>query len=458
MIKEEHRQNKMLNEPLYRLIPSMAAPTIISFLITTIYNLADTYFVHFLGTNATAAVSVNAGIDQVIMMVGSLFAIGANSYVARLLGSGQKDKASQVLSTAYFLAFGFGAMVLVLGMSFLKPLVHLLGATESCEKYAIDYAKYVLLVAPFMACNFVMNQCLRAEGSAMRSMVGMSFGGVLNCILDPIFIFTFDLGVAGASIATAISKLVSYGILMYPYVTKKSLLRISPRLVRICKDILSQILIVGSSSFFRNLLALFAAVIMNNLAGQISDSVLAAIGVTNRIMMFPFCIVLGFGAGFQPVAGFNWGAKQYDRVDESYKFASKTALIGSFVMAVILAVFSDKVIALFTETDEEMLRIGSYCIIVQCVALPVHAWCTVVNMFCAGLGFGKSAIILSTARQGSCFIPIVFPLAALFGAYGLASVMALADILTVFLAIPIIRKARKRVREAKAGYIQAAAA
>lgn len=448
MDKQELRKNRLMNEPMKTLIPAMAVPTIISFLITTIYNLADTYFVSFLGTNATAAVSVNASIDQVIMMVGSLFAIGANSYAARLIGAQQEKKASQVLSTAFFLAGVFGLLVLILGISFMKPLVHLLGATENCEQYAIDYATYVLLVAPFMACNFVMNQCLRAEGSAMLSMIGMSFGGILNCILDPIFIFNFDLGVAGASMATAISKLVSFAILIYPYLTKKSLLRLSAKLIHMSKDIISQIIMVGSSSFFRNVLALVAAVILNNLAGQISESVLAAIGVTNRVMMLPFGVVLGFGAGFQPVAGFNWGAKNYDRVQESYRFASRTAFLGSCLMAAVFIIFSKQLISLFTATDEELMRIGSYCIIVQSIALPVHAWCAVVNMYCAGLGFAKSAFIMATARQGSCFLPIVYPMAYIFGTMGIASVMAVADLLTIFLAIPIIRKAQRTVRAA----------
>ena len=186
--RQEYRKNMMLLEPLPKVITKMAVPSIISFLITSIYNLADTYFVSSLGTNATAAVSVNASLDQIIMMAGSMLAVGAASYIARLLGARQEEKADRVISTAFFLAMGFGAVVMVLGITFMKPMVRLLGATDTCEQYSIQYATYVLLVAPFMAGNFVMNQCLRSEGSAMRSMFGMGFGGILNCILDPIFI------------------------------------------------------------------------------------------------------------------------------------------------------------------------------------------------------------------------------------------------------------------------------
>ena len=263
--RQEYRKNMMLLEPLPKVITKMAVPSIISFLITSIYNLADTYFVSSLGTNATAAVSVNASLDQIIMMAGSMLAVGAASYIARLLGARQEEKADRVISTAFFLAMGFGAVVMVLGITFMKPMVRLLGATDTCEQYSIQYATYVLLVAPFMAGNFVMNQCLRSEGSAMRSMFGMGFGGILNCILDPIFIFALDLGVAGASMATAISKLVSFAILVFPYVTRKSLLHLTIRKFRPSWDILREIVAVGSSSLFRNGLAVVSAIVLNNI-------------------------------------------------------------------------------------------------------------------------------------------------------------------------------------------------
>ena len=446
---QEQRRMMMLNEPLNRVIPKMAVPTIVSFLITSIYSLADTYFVSSLGTNATAAVSVNSSLDQLIMMCGSMVAMGANSYIARLLGQGDEKKASRVLSTSFFFAFFLGAILLVFGNLFMTPMVRLLGATATCEQYSIDYATYVLLAAPFMAANFVMNQCLRSEGSATLSMVGMGFGGILNIILDPIFIFGLNMGVAGASLATAISKLVSFAILIYPYVTKRSLLTLSIKLFRPTKDIVTKVVSVGSSSLFRNGLNVVSAILLNRIAGGISDSVLAAVGVTNKIMMFPFCIILGFGNGFQPVAGFNWGAKRYDRVQESYKFSSRVSLIGSLVMAAIIAVFCDQLIVLFAGQDEYMRRIGGFCIFMQCVALPVHAWVAMVNMLCVGLGNAKGAFWLATARQGTCFLPILFPLAWAFGEYGIASVQAVADILSIALAIPIAMAMTKKIKKAQ---------
>ena len=447
--RQDQRRLLLLNEPVSRVIPKMAIPTIVAFLINSIYSLADTYFVSSLGTNATAAVSVNASLDQLIMMCGSMLAVGANSYIARLLGQGDEKKASRVLSTAFFSAFTIGALLMLFGSIFMTPMVRLLGATPTCEAYSIDYATYVLLAAPFMASNFVMNQCLRSEGSATLSMIGMGFGGILNCVLDPIFIFGMEMGVAGASLATAISKIVSFSILIFPYITRRSLLHLSIRNFRPSWDILKEIVTVGSSSMFRSGLAVVSAIMLNKLAGDISDSVLAGIGVCTKIMMFPFSIILGFGNGFQPVAGFNWGAKRYDRVRESYRFCSRVSLIGAAIMAVVLTLGSDWIIVKFAGTDPEMRRIGNICMITQCIALPIHSWVAVVNMLCAGLGNAKGALALSTARQGSCFIPILYPLTWVFGAYGIASVQALADILSLALAVPIAISMTKKIKAAQ---------
>lgn len=447
----------MLNDPVSRIIPKMAIPTIIAFLINSIYSLADTYFVSSLGTNATAAVSVNGSLDQLIMMAGSLLAVGAASYISRLLGAGQDKKASQVLSTSFFIAFFLGVILMVFGNIFMTPMVRLLGATPTCEQYSIEYATYVLFAAPFMAGNFVLNQSLRSEGSATLSMIGMGFGGILNCILDPIFIFALDMGVAGASLATAISKLVSFAILIYPYLTRRSMLKLSLRNFCPNKDIIGNVVSVGSSSMFRSGLAVVAGILLNDIAGNYSDSVLAGIGVSNRIMMFPFSIILGFGNGFQPVAGFNWGAKRYDRVIQSYRFSSMVALIGSAIMSLILAVFSNQIIVLFAGADPAMQEIGSLCIRLQCIALPIHAWVAVVNMLCSGLGNAGGALLLATARQGTCMIPILFPLAHFFGETGVASVQAAADVFTLALAIPIMIYMTKKIKKAQAALENAVA-
>jgi putative efflux protein, MATE family len=447
--KQELKKQAMLNGPVPQTIMKMAVPTIVSFLISSIYSLADTYFVSGIGTNATAAVSVNASLDQIIFMMGSMLAVGGNSYIARLLGARDDKKANQVLSTSFFTAIFLGTIMLVAGTVFMKPMVRMLGATPTCEQYSIEYATYVLLVAPIMASSFVLNQCLRAEGSAIFSMFGMSFGGILNCILDPIFINGMGLGVAGASMATAISKLVSWCILLYPYLRRHTILHISFKSIKYSRDIVGEVVSVGSSSLLRSGLAVVSAIILNNLAGNYSDALLAGIGVTNKIMMFPFSIILGFGSGFQPVTGYNWGAKQYDRVHQTLSFSSKVAILGSVIMGAFCAIFANTIISWFTEADAEMMWMGALCIRLQSFVLPVHAWVAVVNMFCAGIGFASGAIILATARQGTCFIPFVFLLNALFHEYGILSIQAVADLLSIILAVVVLRKALKRVRAAE---------
>lgn len=381
------------------------------------------------------------------MMAGSLLAVGASSFIARLLGQGEKEEANTVLSTSFFIAVTFGLLLTVFGSLFMLPLVRLLGATPTCEQYSVDYATYVLLAAPFMASSFVLNHCLRAEGSAMFSMFGMGFGGILNCILDPIFIMGMHMGVAGASMATAISKVVSFAILIFPYLSRRSVLRLSIRSFKLKAKMMYEIISVGSSSMFRSLLAVVSAILLNTLAGQISDSVLAGIGVTNKVMMFPFSIILGFGTGFQPVAGFNFGAKRYDRVMEGYRFATKVTVIGAAVMAAAVALFCDQIILAFAGSDPEMRRIGRLCILLQCAALPVHGWGVVINMLCAGLGRAKSALLLSTSRQGTCFLPILYPMFWIWGANGLAGVQAVADILSMILAVPVLRGTLKYIRD-----------
>ncbi len=462
---QEQRRNLLLNEPISKIIPKMAVPTIVAFLINSIYSLADTFFVSSLGTNATAAVSVNASLDQLIMMCGSLLAVGANSYIARLLGQGNEKRASQALSTAFYTAFGIGALLMIFGSIFMTPMVRLLGATPTCESYAIDYATYVLMAAPFMAANFVMNQCLRSEGSAMLSMVGMGFGGILNCVLDPILIFGSEglkqkygidipfyipaMNVAGASLATAISKWVSFAILIFPYISRRSLLHLSIRNLRADREMVTEIATVGSSSLFRNGLAVLSGILLNNIAGDMSDSVMAAVGVCAKVMMFPFGIILGFATGFQPVAGFNWGARRYDRVRESFRFSARVAVVIGVVMAALLTVFADTFIVLFAGTDAEMRRIGQICMISQAIALPLHGWVAVVNMYCAGLGDAKGALVLSTARQGTCFLPILYPLAWILQEIGVSLVQGLADGLSLVLAIPILRKLQAKIDAAE---------
>lgn len=441
----------MLNTPIPRLIPRMALPSIAGMMVTSAYNLADTLFVSQLGTYATGAVGVNGSIDNIIMMAGSLLATGAASYTSRLLGAGEDKHARQVLSSCYFIALLLGVLVLVFGTMFQRPILLLLGANETILPYSQEYCRYVLLAAPFMATSFVLNQCLRAEGSAIYSMIGMVAGAVLNIGLDPLFIFVFDWGVAGASAATALSKLVSWCILMIPYVRKKTLLSIQLRYLRPSWRDAREVSAMGSASFFRNGLSTLAAIVLNRMAVGYGESALAAISVANRITMFMTSACLGFGQGFQPVAGFCWGAKRYDRVREGYRFSLWACVIGISVFAGLVAVLAQPLLLLFTEEDEELVRIGVFSLRMQCLAMPFHGYAIVTNMLCAGIGRALPSILLGLSRQGICFFPILPVMARLWGVWGVASVQGAADMLVLVLAIPIGLRVMRDVRRLEDG-------
>lgn len=436
----------MLDTPIPNLILKMAFPTVVSLLINSFYNMADTYFVSYLGTAATAAVGVNYSLDQIIMMGGSFLAVGSNSYIARLLGSKNDEKASRVLSTAFFTAFITGSLIMILGFLFLAPLVRVLGATETVTPYAMDYASYVLYAAPFSAANFVMNQCLRSEGSAFYSMMGMASGGILNMVLDPLFILGFGWGVAGAASATALSKLVSFVILILPYLRRRTLLRLSPRRIQYSRDIISEVVKMGSASLLRFMMGVVAAILLNNQAGHYSDSALAAVSVVSKVMMFLAAAIIGYGQGFQPVAGYNWGARRYDRVWKSYRFAAISGLLIIAALSLLIGIFSKEVLLLFTEGDAEMVAIGSFCLRLQCLAMPIQAWGVVVNMLHAGLGKARGSVILSMSRQGIFFVPMLLILPHFFGVWGLASTQAASDLCSLLAIVPFALTAGKDIK------------
>jgi len=443
----EEKRTFMLSTPIPRLIPNMALPSIAAMLVTSAYNLADTFFVSKLGTYATGAVSVNSAIDSIIMMAGALLAVGAASFSSRLLGAKEDEHAKCVVSTSFFLTFCMGLAVLILGNLFRDPLLRLLGATEALLPYSRDYCRYILLAAPFMASSFALNQCLRAEGSAVFSMVGMVTGAILNIGLDPIFIFTFGWGVAGASAATAISKFVSWCILITPYIRKKTLLTISLKYFKPNWPDLSEICAVGLSSFLRNALSTFAAVVLNRIAVSFGESVLAAVSVSNRITMFMTAACLGYGQGFQPVAGFSWGAKRYDRLREANRFAMQSCVIGISLAALLVGIFAEPLLLLFTESDAEMIRVGVFSLRSQCLAMPFHGYCIIVSMLCAGIGRARAAAVLGVSRQGICFFPILPLMVWGFGRWGVASVQGVGDVLSMVPALVIARKVAKEVGE-----------
>lgn len=432
------RSDLLLRDPISRLIPKMALPTIASQLITTIYNLSDTYFVSVLGTSAAAAVGVNGALERTIMLVGSLIGSGACSYIARLLGGRRKPEADTVLSTSLFTGLALGLILTAAGLLFMRPLVFLLGATEDCAGYAMQYARFVLLAAPFMVSSMILNMCLRNEGSATLAMAGIGIGAILNIILDPILIFGLGLGVTGASAATAISKLVSFCILLWPYFRGKTTVSLALRYFRYrLRDIL-EVLGIGATAFFRTACMVLSGILLNRIAGASSTAALAAMSIANRVMEFPFSIILGFGQGYQPVVGYNYGAGAWQRVREALRFGSLTAIVGGALMGGALFLAAPQVIRLFNRAaDPDVLELGTLCVRLQSAALPLQGWGMIVNMYFAGTGGALCALVMSTARQGYCLIPVLLILPAIFGVPGLAGCQAAADLLSMGVALPL---------------------
>jgi putative MATE family efflux protein len=427
----------MIDNPVHKLVPKLAAPTIASFLIMTLYNMTDTFFVSKLGTSATGAVGVNFSLMSFIQMTGMALGIGASSYISRLLGAQNAERASRVVSSTFFISISVGLLITVFGVVFIKPLVVFLGATESIVPYAMDYAGYILYGAPFMSGVFVMNQSLRAQGRAAYSMFGTLSGALINVALDPLLIFTFNMGVAGAALATCIAKIASFLILLYPYTRRDSILRIKTTLFIPDLSILSEVCKMGVPTLLRTGLMTVSSIVMNNIAGTFGNSAIAAMSVADRSMRFFGSVLIGLGQGFQPVAGYNWGAKRYDRVMKAFWFSSAAAVLGMSAVCGIVFIFAPRVMWIFTETDLDIVRIGSLSIRSQCLVMPFHALVIIVNALFTALGRARSAALLALSRQGICLIPTIYILSGVFGVHGLAFSQAVSDVLSFLIALPL---------------------
>jgi len=436
--KRAERRRMMLEESVFKVVPIIALPMVVSMLIDAFYNLADTYFVSQLGTAATAAVGVNNSLMHFIRALGMGFGIGAASYCSRLLGAKRGDEASRVASTAVITSIAFASAVAAIAFVFRGPLVTLLGATATSKPYSIDYATYILLAVPFTAGEIGLSQTLRSEGSTTYSMIGMLSGCCINLALDPLFIFVFKWGVAGAAAATALSKVISFTVLLTPFLRGKSLLHISPKLFTPRKDIYFEIARMGIPPFLRACLMSIASVVTNNYAGSYNDSVLAAVSISNRIMMFVGSVVIGFGQGFQPIAGYCYGARRYKRIRKAFWATTLFGLVICLVLGTALYILAPQVVGKFTTDDSEIVRIGAYMVRVQCLTLAPHVWGMIINGVFQGLGRPVGATILGLSRQVICLIPCMIILNALFGVDGLMNAQAIADCLTMFIAVPLL--------------------
>lgn len=364
------------------------------------------------------------------------FGIGAASYISRLLGAKRDEEANRVGTTTLFTGLIALMAISLIGYIFIPPIVRALGATDTVMPYSMDYARWILLSSPFTAGTVILSQLLRSEGSTKYSMIGMVSGCVVNIALDPLFIHVLGLEVAGAAIATGISKLTSFIILLMPFLKKKSILELKPQFFTPKKEIYLEIAKMGIPTFLRSSMLAVSSIVVNNVAGSFSDSALAAVTVANKSAHLVGSGIIGLSQGFQPVAGYNWGAKNYNRVRKAFWACTVMGVSASIVLGAILAVFARRLVGVFTSSDDlEILQIGSYMIITQCITMGFHTWGVISNGLFQALGRSVGAAILGLSRQLICLLPCVLILSKLFGVYGLASAQAAADILTFIVAL-----------------------
>lgn len=447
------RQQMMLEDPMIRVIPAIAIPMIISAVIDSIYNLADTFFVSGLGEAATAAVAINDSLMNVLRAIAMGFAMGAASYISRLMGAKRDKQACNVATTTLALGSAFSLIVGLICFAFRGWLVDLLGSTAEAHQHSVNYATWILLAAPFTTANLIMNQLLRSEGSTKIAMVGMCSGCILNCLLDPLFINVFQWGVGGAAAATALSKVFSCCVLAIPYIRKTAMLELSPKHLYFDKKNMLEVARMGIPVFLRMSLMSFGGIVSNNVAKGFGTSILAGIAVANKLYRLIGSVIMGFAQGFNPVCGFCWGARKFKRAKESYTTTLMIGFVGAFVLGLLMFIFARPLISIFNSSgNEEMLSIGVLKIRMLCIVFIPHVFVMVTSNLFQSLGRPIGNLVLSMSRQLLLLIPLLLTLPHFFGSTGLAACQAVSDLLSaVCIALPLCISIIKRINSLKDG-------
>lgn len=439
MNKQSSKMELLGNAPIPKALMEMGIPTMLGMMVNAVYNLVDAYFVGGLGTSQMGAISVVYPLGQVVVGLGLLFGNGASSYLSRLLGKGDKEKANQVASTALYGSVTTGAVIIILSMIFLRPILKLLGATDSIMPYAVTYAGIYIISCIFNVFNVTMNNIVTSEGAAKTTMCALMTGAILNIGLDPLFIYVFDMGVAGAAIATAISQIVSTSVYLIFVRKKKSIYRFKIKNCSFTKEIMSEIFKIGIPTLVFQILTSLSISLVNTRAMAYGDSVIAGMGAVTRIVSMGSLMVFGFIKGFQPIAGYSYGAKKFDRLQEAIKTSILWSTVFCVIYGLILAIFSEGIISQFTKDDLEMIQAGTKSLRINGISFILFGFYTVYSSLFLALGKGLAGFILGACRQGICFVPVILILPALWGINGILYVQPIADVLsaiiTVFMAL-----------------------
>ena len=449
--KKQDQYYEMANAPISKIIPKLAVPTIISMLVTSIYNMADTFFVSQLGTSASGAVGIIFSAMAIIQALAFMIGMGTGNFIARMIGAGNRKLAEELASIAFFTGFGVGLVIAVIGNANIGQLVRMLGSTETIAPYAEAYASYIFVAAPFMICSFIMNNLLRFQGKALFAMVGITTGGVLNMVLDPIFIFGLDMGTAGAALATGLSQFISFCILLFMCNSREECISIHPKKFKPTLAIYGEIIHGGLPSLGRQGIASIATIIMNTMAQPYGDAAIAAMSIVNRFMMFVGSAMIGFGQGYQPVCSYCFGARLYDRVKKACVYCVKVSTIFLLAVSVIGLIFSGNIIQMFRKDDLEVIRIGTLALRLQLSTMPLQGLVVMGgNMTPQSIGYGIRATIVSTARQGWLLIPILLCTVPVFGVLGIQMAQPIADVGTFILAAVVTKGIFKDLDRKKA--------
>ena len=437
MSKEQQQYRKLVMTPVEKLIPRLAVPTIFSMMITMIYNLVDAYFVGKLGTSASAAIGVVLGVQSIFQAFGFMMGHGAGSQISVRLGEGDRDAADRLFSTAFFHALVISVIVGVLGLIGLEPLMRLMGSTDTILPFSKNYGFYILISGPALVGSCVLNNVMRYEGRAVLAMFGLVTGGVLNMIGDPILMFGLGLGIDGAGLSTAISQYISFGILLYMVFSKRTISRLSLRYRSNDPDVTLSIIRVGFPSLIRQMLNSLATITLNHCAMPYGDAAIAAMAIVGRIVMFIGSAMIGLGQGFQPVSAYNYGARKFKRLRDSFYFTVKAGMAVLGILAIFGFMFPGPVVQLFRD-DPRVVEIGSRALRFQCIAVVMQPFSVTANMMFQSIGRSKEASFMAMLRSGLYYIPSLLILPLFLGLTGIECAQMVSDILTTLTCIPFV--------------------
>lgn len=430
--------------PVHRVIGAMAIPTIISMLLTSMYNLVDTFFVGKINTQSTAAVGIVFSVMFFIQAFSFFFGNGSGNYISRQLGAQNTKDAEVMASTGLFYTLVFSLIVMLLGWIFLEPISILLGSTPTILPYTRQYLGISLLGTPFIMGTFCINNQMRFQGFTKYSVYGAISGSIINCLLDPVFIFGFSMGVSGAAVASVIGQISGF-VIMLIMSQKEGVIHYTHRRISFEGRFVKEIIAGGTPSISRQGLASVSTIALNSVAGNYGDAAIAAMSIVTRISMFIFSVIVGLGQGFQPMCGFCYGAKLYDRVKEGFWFSTKIGTFFLLFWSVVLIIFSGEVVSLFRD-DPEVIAIGIPALRYQMIIFPACSFMMMANMMMQTCRKTIRANILAASRQGLFFIPLIFVLPYFYGLFGVEICQAVSDIISLIVTIPIVWSAFKEMR------------